>query len=131
MTAGIIVCCMPTTVAVFKQLQASISSSLPTYGRFLRLHSSKSSLSGATIGIHNSNEEGKKGGNISQSDNIDLRPPMHNVEKYGKNNNDDNNEKDDDNGEQKKKGQPRTGANTRNTNIRMTTEIKVTQSTRI
>lgn len=56
---------------------------------------------------------------------------MHNVEKYGKNNNDDNNEKDDDNGKQKKKGQPRTGANTRNTNIRMTTEIKVTQSTRI
>lgn len=36
MTAGIIVCCMPTTAAVFRKLQPPLSSFLASYGRVLR-----------------------------------------------------------------------------------------------
>lgn len=41
MTAGVIVCCMPTTNAIFKRFKTPLSSSLTTYGRTRqRLYSS-------------------------------------------------------------------------------------------
>lgn len=51
MTAGVIVCCMPTTNAIFKRFKTPLSSALTTYGRtWQRLYSSAATCRHEKIG---------------------------------------------------------------------------------